>query len=382
MENTYKRVSTLGRNWLILVLLLPSFSNGLDHDKAFKRSWAILLNRLNFQVLQISSVNAIYGLHFTRPQTESLKALSEKIKELHIEKPKIEKGTFPAMEGVSGAFEHLWVRLTARKPISDTLKFDITQKRLFETGIIKQTVLGSQMPGYSARRCLACHATPREFPRGQKKNRQTQSINPRKRREIDSAHVVGIFGAMGTQLLWELAPVVDEILTNGQKHILKSFRCCLIPPKDLQDPANIGQVFVTNEWIGFLKSIRVATDDQWDDFKELYYIPLEDLLEATLPGIRKREKKRIIKRVDKIATETRKLDEIDFELRKEDLCERLKKELQADFLTGAAGRTVDDHQFLAAMLLLFPGSTQVYEKQIKEMVAAETKGNESMEKTQ
>jgi hypothetical protein len=170
-----------------------------------------------------------------------------------------------------------------------------------------------------------------------------------------------VFGEEGIHLLWNRAPAVRSVLTDGQTHILKDFRCCLIPPPDLADPANIGQVVLTSQWVGFLREVRTLPDDQWRDFKQLFYIPIEDLLAATLPGISSREKRKIIRRIDRLASRTRKLDEVDFQLWKGGLCRELKQELSVDYLIGETDRTEDDRAFMAAMFLLFPGSSGYYD---------------------
>jgi len=60
--------------------------------------------------------------------------------------------------------------------------------------------------------------------------------------------------------------------------------------------------------------------------------------------------------------DSRKMDEIDFELQKENLCVRLSEALKIDLLNGEATRQPDERKFIAAMFLLYPGNSAVYMK--------------------
>ena len=189
---------------------------------------------------------------------------------------------------------------------------------------------------------------------------QTKKITPVIRNEIDIAHVKGIFGDRGIKKLWELKEEVDEILYNAQKYILKDFRCCLLPPKGLMSIEYFGQAFVTDEWFNYFKEVRSVDNKYWKDYKDLFLYPIEDIIESTLPGIKSKDKKNILKKVNKILEDSRNMDEIDFEVKKKDLCIKLRDALNVDFLIGENNRTREDRQFIAAMFLLYPGSLKIY----------------------
>ncbi|MFA5195296.1 MAG: hypothetical protein WC401_05820, partial [Bacteroidales bacterium] len=86
---------------------------------------------------------------------------------------------------------------------------------------------------------------------------------------------------------------------------------------------------------------------------------LRDILEAKLPGIKKNDKKRMMHSAEAVITDARNMDEIDFELQKENLCVRLSEALNVDILNGEANRQSDERKFIAAMFLLFPGSSDL-----------------------
>jgi hypothetical protein len=194
---------------------------------------------------------------------------------------------------------------------------------------------------------------------------QTKFITPQIRKEIDISHVRGIFGDRGIKKLWELRKDVDNILYNAQKYILKDFRCCLLPPKGLMNIEYFGQAYVSDEWFNYFEEARSIESKYWKDYKNLFIYPIEDIIESTLPGIKLKDKKNIIKKVNKILEESRSLNEIDFEIQKKNLCLKLRDALNIDFLIGENDRTRDDRQFIAAMFLLYPGNLKIYDAMLK-----------------
>ncbi len=330
------------------------------------KSWEYQLNEMNYLVIRASSINIIYGLYLTRKQAEELKALAKKIESLKLPVPDTKGNTFAGFVDIRKTYVTLIEYLKKQKPIPDSLKNQVLKMRILEAEIIKRTLLGAQKPGYKRKNCMECHAPPDYFPKGDISNKETKAISKKERKEIDLAHVKGLFQEEGTNKLWELKSDVDNILTNGQKYMLKSFRCCLLPPSNLSDPTNIGQAFVTDEWIEYFMEIRKLPEEYWKDYKQLFIIPIEDIIEATLPGIKQKYKKEILKKVDMIIEESRKMDRIDFELQKESLCLRLKDELNVDFLIGETDREKEERQFIAAMFLLFFGSPDIYDEVIKQ----------------
>jgi len=325
------------------------------------KTWQYQLNEMNYLVLRTSSINIIYGLYLTRRQAEELKTLAEEIESLKLPVPDTKGNTYKDLIAVRKTYLILIEYLKDRRQIPDTLEDQVLKLRTLESEIIKKSLLGSHKVIRKDNSCIRCHALPEYFPKGDISRKQTTEISDKKRSRIDLAHVKGLFGDEGVNKLWELRYNIDTILTNGQKHILKSFRCCLLPPSNLKDPANIGQAFVTNEWMNYFREIRKLSDKNWKEYRQLFFLPVEDIIEATLPGIRSKYKNKILADVEKIAEECRKMDEIDFELNKEALCLKLQDALNIDFLIGETNRQKDERLFIAAMYLLFPGSSEIYE---------------------
>jgi hypothetical protein len=355
--------------FFLVIALLVSFTTGKKtknvNSGTDPNSWELQLNEMNYLIMRTSSINIIYGLNLTNKQAKELKNLSIKIDALNLKTPDTKGKAIPEFVEIRKCYKFLIEYLRVQKPIPDSLKKEVFRLREIESDIIKKSVIGAYKIPRGNDACIRCHSIPEHFPKGNIANLDTKTVSDKERTDIDLSHVKGIFLDSGVEKLWELKSEVDNILTNGQKYMLKIFRCCLIPPNDLNNPANIGQAAATSEWINFFRDVRKLSDKKYNDYKDLYLLPIRDIIDARLPGIKPKYKKEIMDKVENLIIDTRKLDEVDFELNKELICQKLQDILNVDFLIGESNRSKDDRQFIAAMFLLFPGSTGIYEEIIK-----------------
>jgi len=322
--------------------------------------WEKQLKEMNYLIIKISSVNIINGLFFTITQSEKLKTLSTSF----------ESGGLPSLDTTgNSSIELVYVRrvyinllekLLKKESISDSLKKQVNAARIMEAEIIKKSLIAAEEPGYSGTGCQQCHASPALFPKGNIALVETKSISSERRIEIDKAHSTGLFGEKGMIRLWNLKTAADSILTDGQKYIMKNFRCCLVPPGDLRDPTNIGQAFVSNDWINYFRATRKLSEPEWKKYNSLFILPLDTLLKATLPGIKTIECKKRLAAAEGVINIAREMDEIDFELQKENLCLQMKEALKVTTLTGETTKQAETRQFVTAMFLLFQGSADIY----------------------
>jgi hypothetical protein len=353
-------------------VFVPFFWQGTNNNKPYysssinDTSWSVQLNELNYLVLKASSINLINGLHLSKKQASELKTLAEQIEVVLPPAPDIKNHCSNEIVEIRNVYINLVSLLIKRDTIPASFKEKVFEIRENESVIIKKTLLGAQKEGYHSEGCLKCHCTPSGFPSGNINQLETKPINDKVRKETDLAHVKGLFGEEGTLLLWEYKSTVDSILSNGQKYVLKDFRCCLLPSDLLKNPARIGQAAFSSEWIDYLTDIRTLSDDSWNSYKPLYLEPIKDVIKATLPGIRKNEIEKRLADVEAIIVEARQMNRMDFEIQKDQLSERLSKAISIDELNGEATRLPEDRQFIAAMFLLYFGSPQLYDKIIME----------------
>ncbi|MEI6765930.1 MAG: hypothetical protein WCM76_09835 [Bacteroidota bacterium] len=323
-------------------------------------TWHEQLDGLNYLVMRTSSINLVNGLFLTKEQAWSLRNLSLKVDSLNLDIPLSNTIYSDEVLKISSTYFMLIDVLLKQQPVSDSLKNAVNEMRVQEADLIKRTLLAAANPAYHGEGCLECHAPPAFFPKGSIAQKDTKPITAVYRKDIDLAHVQGLFGEEGTSLIWELKEAVDSILNNEQRFVFASFRCCLIPAQNAGDPGIIGQSFVTSEWIEYFKSIRELSDKKWLEYKDLFIIPLEDIVKAKLPGIKKKDIDKRIKNAEVVINECRKMDKIEFQLQKENLCVSLSKALNIDDLNGESTRAADERKFMAAMFLLFPGTSRMY----------------------
>ncbi len=371
---TYRIINTSLFN-IILLVILPVVMSTPFYTYAFDKpnevpdtigSWEKQLNEMNYLIMRTSAVNIINALALTSEQAKQLQKFE---KEILLSDPPI-----PDMKGdaskdlinIRETYITLLRYLINKEPITENFKNQVSKMRLIESDIIKKSLLGAGNPNYIGKGCLHCHAPPDNFPKGDISGMKTEMITEKQRKIIDKAHVIGLYGEKGTYRLWELKSDVDNILNQYQKTVLKDFKCCLIPPKSLTDLTLAGQAFVTDEWINYFRKIRDVSKKDWADVKQFYIFPIEDLIEATLPGINSKDKKKIIKRVKKIINDSRKMNDITFEVQKTSLCLRLKEELAIDALRNDKKVINEDQAFRGAMFLLLPGNSAVYNKLIQQ----------------
>ncbi|MCP4134454.1 MAG: hypothetical protein GY754_26005 [bacterium] len=350
---------------IIMLISLYATPAATKENDAGKLSWKKQLHEMNYLIMRTSSANIINGLMLKPEQMNKLKRLEKKIRSLSPAIPDMKGNASADLVKIRKAYLELIPYLDAQKSIPKKLENKIIGMRLLESEIIKRSVLGSRKPGYQGSGCLECHAPPGNFPKGDISGVSMKVITEEERYSIDKAHAVGLLGQKGMAKLWEVKSDVDRTLSSGQRYMLKFFKCCLVPPKDLANPANIGQAFVTSQWINYFNDVRNVPAEDWENIKYLYIVPIEDFLEAALPGIRPRDKKRILKEVSKLLDEARAMDKIDYALQKKEVCLKLKEALRVDNLRYEKKLEKEVRQFRTALFLLLPGNSDIYNKLLR-----------------
>lgn len=325
--------------------------------------WENQLNEINFIVIRISATNLINGLNLNKSQIEKLRQIQKEIDTLRIAPIHSEKeDMIPEITEIRNTYNTLLTYLLTQKKLPEELKKKVYETRLSHSLMIKKTLLGHSKSKKTDMGCIKCHALPRHFPKGDIKTIKNKKVYFWQRPVIDKKHALGLLGKEGNLVIWYARKKVDAILTISQKSITNSFSCCLIPPGELADPMRAGQAFSTDEWIKYLREIRQYDIKTWNTYKSLYLKPLEDIILAVLPSISEYDKEIALWRMEKILNETRKLDEVTFELRKEEICRRMEGCYNFNDITGVNKRSRNIQQYVTAMFLLFPGNDTLYNR--------------------
>ncbi len=328
-------------------------------------TWEQELNKINWLVLKASSLNVINGLYINTYQAQDLLQLARQVESEQLPYIYEQECSFNELTDIDVTFRKVLVYLRYDKPLPDDLKNEVDGVRASQSQFVRRTIVETQRQGYMANNCMQCHAMPQHFAPGDERESILRPISEKERRNIDRVHIEGIFGNEGVRKVWELKSDVDRILTKNQNFLLKDFRCCLIPPNDLINRMNPSRLIMTNQWNTNLLDVRNLPKAQWRDFKPQYLASVFDYIEVLRPGIKLRDKQAIVENFSIILERARKMNLVDYELNQDSLCLNLKNQLRVDRLSIKSKRPGEERQFINAMLLLFPGSSEVYERIIR-----------------
>ncbi len=120
-------------------------------------------------------------------------------------------------------------------------------------------------------------------------------------------------------ILFDMERKVEKVLNTGQRQVLAEYKPCLIPPKNLKNPVRVGQANDSSAHMKWLTRARRVK-------KERVATLIEFLLEREQEKLGPLSKNELAKRWDLVAgtvQEARSLNDVDFELNKEDLAQRI-----------------------------------------------------------
>lgn len=327
--------------------------------------WEDKLNELNYTVIRISAANLINGLNLNKSQIERLLELQKETDALFSPNYFKKNDLWPATDSILETYQRLYEAIVNHKPISDSLKKEILEARLKHSQIINLTLHTKTKTSVPHQGCISCHGMPRHFPKVDANELKNRKIYAFQRQRIDKAHAIGMLGKDCHLKMWYVRDNVDMILNNAQKCMSGEFTCCLLPPSALADPSRAGQAFSTDDWLKFFRDIRQHDNKTWRKYSHLYIKPLEQIIYATLPGITEYHKNQSLRRMKSVLDDIRKMDDIDFELQKDVLINRMLAAYNFDNLTGVASRSNNIKKYVTAMFLLFPGNAPLYEGLLK-----------------
>ena len=154
---------------------------------------------------------------------------------------------------------------------------------------------------------------------------------------------------MGYKCYEELAPKVEKVFTDAQKEIINTFDPCTVPPRDMRNPIRAGQAPNQEKIFRALKRLRDLP--QWRQRRAIeqaidkYIQSVKEHTNIT-PAEERQERERVKKLLHKITS----MDDVDFELKKQELVNELiygspvkaikEKKKQLEKLGREIGKTV------------------------------------------
>ncbi len=124
----------------------------------------------------------------------------------------------------------------------------------------------------------------------------------------------------------ELARIEERVLdtlTAGQAEIIEDFKPCLIPPKNLRNPARAGQANDHGKFERLLSRSRQWPDDAYDRRSEKFLDKYISKIEEKHGPMTSKEVAAEKERIRAIVEESRALSDVDFELSKQELAARI-----------------------------------------------------------
>ncbi len=139
----------------------------------------------------------------------------------------------------------------------------------------------------------------------------------------------------------ELEASVWNALTPAQREVFKTYDPCLIPPKTLRDPVRVGQASTYDEEKRVLDLARGLTDAAFEKECRKVLSAMIGGLEQFLGAMEAAEREAEIKRMVEVCRKARKLSEMDFALKCDEIAEELAIHRQKDVLKHKAEEFMD-----------------------------------------
>jgi hypothetical protein len=138
----------------------------------------------------------------------------------------------------------------------------------------------------------------------------TEGRSKKARRMIDEATV-------------KYARRVEVVFTEEQKEVIAEFKPCTIPPKNLSDPVRVGQASDSEHVVNLLRKLRQLPEQIFDaNLDKIVERHMQHLMEKKRLSSQEKEKEQA--RLVGFLRGVRSLDEVEFEMCKEELAGEYK----------------------------------------------------------
>ena len=144
----------------------------------------------------------------------------------------------------------------------------------------------------------------------------------------------------------------EAILTDAQKKVLENYKPCLLPTKDLRNPARIGQAGHGSHFINMLRRSRNVPDEKLEEMIERIWKKSERKVRRKLKDDSAVKKHKDV--LIEVIAEARNMSEAEFEINKEFLIKRIIPEKpKKEFKKHGPGKV---------RFLVRPGLVAIYQK--------------------
>ncbi len=133
---------------------------------------------------------------------------------------------------------------------------------------------------------------------------------------------------MSETIVLKYKPKIEAVFRDGQKAVIEDFEPCAIPPQDLKDPVRVGQASDSARVIELMRKVRAAPRRAFDKhLDKLVDMAAEHVAEHYNLTEEEQEKQR--KKYRKLFVKIYEMEDVEFELEKEELARELNWEGKA-----------------------------------------------------
>jgi len=166
----------------------------------------------------------------------------------------------------------------------------------------------------------------------------------------------------------ESAATVEALLTAAQLEVLRTYKPCLIPPRDLRDPVRVGQSGSDTHYAPLIERIRSLPDFAYEAHREKIIDGLVKAAEKHNGKMEVAARSEYAERVAEVLGTARSMDEADFQFNKQDLAREIEPDDRIEAIKeqlAASGIARFERQGQIARFFLIPRAIPLLEKRLK-----------------
>ncbi|KPK47617.1 MAG: hypothetical protein AMK72_08220 [Planctomycetes bacterium SM23_25] len=320
---------------------------------------------MGYLILHLSNINLVGGLNLTREQAVALRDIARQVEAASPSVPTM-TGAFRADLGeVRDVYLEVRRRLLAGEEIDERLRRRVAEARKIESAVVRLSITELDA-GRSG--CAACHQPPQASDvraLGAQPYASTvrqAGLGAAQRKAVFLAHQEGVFGKRGVWAVALAAEKVDRILTPAQKEGLAEFSCCITPPRSLTDPMRFGQAESGEEAVEILRRVRQVPDALWSMVRDRALAQAEEIAVVIAPGADRQRKSAVRDEVARIYQRARALDDVAFELDRNQLAAELTRATRPE-----PEQTDRQRRYMTAFFLTVPGAVDAYDALLRRL---------------
>ena len=188
------------------------------------------------------------------------------------------------------------------------------------------------------------------------------------RRERHQAQVKRTGTVGDRKRLAQSAAKVEALLTEAQLEVLRTYKPCLIPPRDLRDPVRVGQSGSDTHYAPLIERVRSLPDFAYEAHREKIIAGIVEAAEKHNGKMDDEARTDYAERVSEILEEARAMDEAEFQFNKQDLARKIESEDRIETIKeqlAASGLARFERQGQIARFFLTPRAIPILEKRLK-----------------